>query len=139
MSDESTPQKESSGVSVLTIVLFFTLLIGVFFAAVYYQKNYRVAHTMINAPFDEELYKYNMFQEYRKFKDEFDGKFELVARQLGGHNPLNITFYNSYDEVLSSADIRNMKSEDLVQLIRDNNVYENPHKDTYVIFFGIKQ
>lgn len=129
---EMTPQAKRTFWVVMISILTF---IAVYYPFMYYQNNFAVHHTMINAPFDEELYKYNMFQEFRKFKDEFDGKFEVVTRQLGGHNPLNITFYNLRNEVLSSHDIRDMKSDDLVKLIRVNKVLEHPNKDHYVFFF----
>ena len=88
-----------------------------------------IVHCVINAPFDEEIYKYTYWPNYREFKDKYYGKFEVIEKQMS--HPINITFYDEAWKEVEAHSIHEMPSEEIAGLIRSKGFYEHEHKDVY--------
>jgi hypothetical protein len=95
-----------------------------------------IEHCIINAPFDEEIYKYTFWPNYREFKDKYNGKFEVIEKQMS--HPINITFYDADWAEVEAHSIHELPAEDIANLIRSKGIYEHEDKDAYVFFLEIK-
>ena len=90
--------KLCQAVSPSNVLIFVSICAITFFAMNYYdikQAEYikkKPAHCIINSPFDEEIYKYTYWPNYKEFKEKYYGKFEIIEKQMS--HPINITFYN---------------------------------------------
>ena len=92
-----------------------------------------IEHCVINAPFDEEIYKYTFWPNYREFKDKYNGKFEVIEKQMS--HPINITFYDAAWVEVEAHSIHELPAEEIADLIRSKGFYEHEDKDAYVRFF----
>jgi len=88
-----------------------------------------IQHAVINAPFDEEIYKYTFWPNYREFKDKYNGSFEVIEKQMS--HPINITFYDSDWKEVEAHSIHEMPAEDIADLIRSKGFEEHADKDAY--------
>ena len=91
-----------------------------------------IEHCIINAPFDEEIYKYTFWPNYREFKDKYNGTFEVIEKQMS--HPINITFYDADWKEVEVHSIHELPAEEIADLIRSKGFYEHPDKDAYVFF-----
>jgi len=88
-----------------------------------------IEHCIINAPFDEEIYKFTYWPNYKEFKEKYDGKFEVIVRQMS--HPINITFFDKEWKEVEAHSIHEMAADDIADLIRSKGFYENADKDEY--------
>jgi hypothetical protein len=95
-----------------------------------------IEHCIINAPFDEEIYKFTYWPNYREFKDKYNGKFEVIEKQMS--HPINITFYDADWAEVEAHSIHELPAEDIADLIRSKGFYEHEDKDAYVFILEIK-
>ena len=88
-----------------------------------------IQHCVINSPFNEEIYKYNFWPNYKEFNETYNGKFEIVERQMS--HPINITFYDKDWKEVEVHTIHEMPAEEIANLIRSKGFVENPDKEAY--------
>ena len=138
MADSEKKSGGATGFLYLFIIVGLVTFAGLFAKNKYdeYELNkYRpkndegIEHCVINAPFDEEIYKYSFFPKYRQFKDQYYGKFEVIEKQMSV--PLNITFYDKDWKIVSEHPIVDLQPEEIADLIRSKGFYEHEDKDAY--------